>query len=294
MTFGSIVPPKALRNVILVILYGPELSINYSSSASSETFIITNPNTFLTYIERLFTKDYKEIIVVPVFNTFSDLIPLLKFLRKANLSQRAVYKEIYDQKYKLVLQLIQGESNILASVAYSEGQYDLPICCNLFFVLDSNSLDSDHLSLKNLLIQQYLRFIALQHGAHALAIANFDDFLKCPEQILDFHHTAKPIYGDPSTQGYLLLNLSIPVAWDSWAKILPLSRSVIQQSGKKYLTSEDDLKKFQLSYVSYFEEDKPIEQVLDFVEPTTVLEVNVSNLPPRLQLEDILRDVRTS
>ncbi|KAK6456792.1 uncharacterized protein RJT20DRAFT_34425 [Scheffersomyces xylosifermentans] len=255
MAFENLIPPKAEKNLVLVLSSGSRSAIDYSSSSKSEIYTITNSGAFLAYIKGLLKQRYTEVYVIVLFSHFKELVPLIRILRSVNVEGAENYKQDFQKK-----PTAQNTSNSKPTDPdghSADEECDLPVPFQLFFILDSKILASDPISTKSIALQQYLRFISVKHGASLVVAENTQDIIENPEDLIGLEMAAQPILeldNAAATNG-ILVNQYIPRAWDSWSKIILIAKSVGFLSPGSMLATTQDIQDFKILYNSYFEQD---------------------------------------
>ncbi|ODV77554.1 uncharacterized protein CANTADRAFT_315418 [Suhomyces tanzawaensis NRRL Y-17324] len=263
MQFSELQPTASPSPVVLIIRWASKLSIEFFPSSECDVYIITNPKSFLSYIQKL-VEPVEDLSIVTIFSGLENLVEALKFLAQFT-SNESKYRTIYENNCRHHSKAYRLEESELPLVM-SEGQYDLPLAFNLSIILDSKDLD-DHLAAKSVVLQQYLRLIALKHGGLLLSLQDLSEVLKTPQKLFQFNPQAKPIYDSSQTveQDGIDVVLNIPSGWDSWTKIILLAKSAIFQDNPSLMLDEKSLREANKTYDDYFEADGNLETLMEKV-----------------------------
>lgn len=298
------------KKTVLILLgnrYKPSngTSIKYMKNEDHDIYVLSNYQVYIKYVESLLKEtETRDIHLLPVFNTFSELLNLLGILDKqGNPDHKNTYRNQFIDGYmhylKSSIELDDNEDAF--EVKLSQGQADRPLSYNVTLLLDTESFAQDHLSTSSISVQQILRFIGLKHSTSLIAVSGILTLIKNDEairnllQIVDhgkildnirreqsLEQLQRPepisIYDEAgifSSEG-VFINLLIPRGWDSWNKIELVAKSIIHDASHilktRLLISKDDFLQLDQLYNEYFIDDATGDSydkqrdLLDFIE----------------------------
>ncbi|CAN3374124.1 hypothetical protein DIURU_000938 [Diutina rugosa] len=236
--------PKRLHRVVTLI-EGDVPSVDYHTSGDDEFYTIHHPQAVTEWIGSLIksTPTVSATTVIVVHQDFKSTIRHLQTIYKFASSRDA-------------------------------GEVNLPLSCKLYLIINQRLLEPDVLSPQSVGTQQFLRLMAMEHGASVVVVddverwvvARTDQLLATLSKVTE----AKPILeiagdswevdvtakasDDTGIPAYI--SLYIPAAWDTINRVLLPAKSVIFSNDDQYLvTSETQCSQFATNYKALFKDE---------------------------------------
>ncbi|ABN67712.2 predicted protein [Scheffersomyces stipitis CBS 6054] len=253
--FSELIPKKELRDLIVVFTSDLQSKIQYSESDTKAIYTISNITAFSVYLEKLLVQEFNQIHVIIQFRSYQRTLEIINFLYRLECNRDAI-KQTYQNEFNANLNSL-SKANETGSllVGLGPGQCDLPVQFRFSIVLDSSVLLGDPLSKRSIALQQHLRYIALKHGGSIYVVSNFKQVLSAPADLVLTKREPQPIYeqevSDCDSSDQIVINQHIPRAWDSWNKILLVSKSANAVS-EFLFSNEEDIEQFDKDYTSSF------------------------------------------
>lgn len=233
--------PKRLHRVVTLI-EGDVPSVDYRTSGEDEIYTIHHPQAVSEWIGSL-------IKSTPTVSATTVIV---------------VHKD-----FKLTIQHLQTIYKFASS--RDAGEVYLPLSCKLYLIIDQRLLEPDVLSPQSVGTQQFLRIMAMEHGALVVVVddverwvvARTDQLLATLSKVTE----AKPILeiagdswevdvkasDDTGIPAYI--SLYIPAAWDTINRVLLPAKLVIFLNDDQYLvTLETQCSQFATNYKALFKD----------------------------------------
>ena len=256
------------KELVLIIRNDGTTAVKYDCLDNYEVYTLCRYELFYEYIEDLIKRKWKKITIINIFNSFRSLIVLLKrlYLVNVELSSNQEFSEP------------QSVPNTkLTNCALSLG-------LQFINILPHSLLEPDLLAPESVMIQQYLRFVDLKHGANLISTKDIASVLENPTKLIAQSLNVQPII-DTSQP----LSLIIPSSWDSFNKITLLAKSSIYDDDR-LLGSENDCNQLNMLYDSGFDgTDADMEMLLGRFEPLSHPQDVSRNPKELLTLNEMLK-----
>ncbi|KAK6200097.1 uncharacterized protein RJT21DRAFT_40254 [Scheffersomyces amazonensis] len=256
------------KDLLVVLNKGLRSSISYNYENNLDIYTITNPDNFVSYmIQLLNNKNYRDIKIIISIGKISELLPILKCLYLNTNLTRSTYDNLFLNQFNQHLRTGQSSTTTHSiEILPGRGQGDRFIPIDLSIVIDPKEFltnTNSYLSISSIALQQYLRYFTLKHGAR-LAVIKQIDYIQFPHKLIDYFQKLQdqpqPIFDsfestDNTSKNPFTLNLFIPKAWDSWSKIILVSKSMFHDN-ESLLGNTEVIEEFDLAYNQYIESEQ--------------------------------------
>jgi hypothetical protein len=266
--FSKLQVKEEPKELVLILRNDGISTVKYDCHDNVEVYTFCRYDFFLEYIEDLIKRRWKKTTIINKFDSFRPLILLLKRLHLVHVEMTSKQDSTETQN---------DPKSKVTNCAWSLG-------LQFINILPHSLLEPDLLAPGSVMIQQYLRFIDLKHGANLVSTKDMDSVLEEPTNLVSQIVNVQPII-DTSQP----LSLIIPSSWDSFNKIILLAKSSIYEDDR-LLGSELDCNQLNLLYDSGFDgTDAEMETLLARFEPLLHPQVVTRNTKELLTLNQMLK-----
>lgn len=247
---------KVEKRLVICLLSGIQLSINYHSNKSIDLYVVTNGNVYKNYIQNLIRK-HKDVHLIIQYSSIESIMRMFKFIYQIN-----------------------------------SLEYILPIPTTILY--DSSEIENLQLSPDFILTQQIIRYLNMKHGATIMSLSNVEEVTTVENinDVLNLENLApKPIFESTSERiNSLEINLYIPSSWDSWNKIVVQGKSFVLPDTEQIIRDESKLELLDSNYEKFLNDQYDLHSVLQGLNPeqseVTPVETNF-----KISLSDMLREI---
>lgn len=239
--------------------------IQYQSFNSSEIYIFGRAALLLSYIESILRKHAADhVTVLLIHGDTASLIDTLSVLRTVSESLNLDHaRESYMAHYEKQMAIVSGSNYTKKTLLkLPKGHNDVPLAFRLAIVQQCDDFERlDHLSERNVSIQQILRFLALTHGGIYAAVSGLTSIARDSQKLSSFASDLVNNSIDPEMLIYSVngakwaagveIHQSTPPGWDSWSKIELSAKTITRDSGREMLDSEESLNVLYNAYTNY-------------------------------------------
>lgn len=239
--------------------------IKYQSFNSSEIYICGRAMLLLSYIKSILQKHAEDhVTVLLIHGDTASLIETLSVLRTVCESLNLDHaRERYMAHYENQMAIVSGANYTKTPLLkLPKGHNDIPVAFQLAIVQQCDDFERlEHLSERNVSIQQILRFLALIHGGTYAAVSGISSISKDSQKLSYFASDLVNNSIDPEMLIYSVkgakwgagveIHQSTPPGWDSWSKIELSAKTITRDLGREMLDSEDALNMLYNVYTNY-------------------------------------------
>lgn len=254
-------PPQELPKDLLVIINPePRLAIRYCPTESTDIYRLSRLDGFSPYISRILSQNHREKTIIVLYDSYASCLRTLHILYSLS-GPTTDHTAKFLNAYRYYIQQIHPAN--ATTIQPSKGENDRPVSFNLVLVLDSASLKS-HPSRQSLQVQQFLRFVALKHGALVVVTHHAAGLLETPQELISPNLDPTPIILlQKLVQQKILAH--IPLGWDLWSRIAILAKSAPHYNLWK---SAEDIGRVNDEYNAFLEDkDANFTQLIHEFEP---------------------------